>query len=57
MTARRTDQRYEKAERLFKQLETRTRLVADSEHRRLEEMRAKSERLRKLREERDASFG
>ena len=54
MTSSKTEQSYEKAERLFQQLEARSRQVADIEQRRLEEMRAKSERLRKLREERDA---
>ena len=54
MTSSRTEQSYERAERLFQQAEAKSRHVADIEQRRLEEMQAKSERLRKLREERDA---
>jgi hypothetical protein len=58
MTRRINEIRRLKAEQLFQQAETRTRLVADVEQRRLEEMRANSDRLRKLREERDAmTFG
>jgi hypothetical protein len=54
MVSSRTEQSYENAQRLFSEAEARSRNVADIERLRLEEMRAKSERLRKLREERDA---
>jgi len=53
-TNARTDRSYERAQRLFIQAEQRNRNVLDLENRRLEEMRAKSDRLRRLREERDA---
>ena len=54
MISSRTVQSYENAERLFQEAEARSQNVADIERQRLEEMRAKSERLRKLREERNA---
>jgi hypothetical protein len=54
MVSSRTEQSYENAQRLFSEAEARSRNVADIERLRLEEMRAKSERLRKLREQRDA---
>lgn len=54
MVSSRTEQSYKNAQRLFSEAEARSRNVTDIERLRLEEMRAKSERLRNLREERDA---